>query len=78
MGIKAVTRPADTGNMERAATSVLTLTCPRCRTRFPSMLRMDERTFEESHVGPIVERCPSCGWASRYERRDYYFLEESA
>jgi hypothetical protein len=34
---------------------------------------MDEVTFERSQVGPMVERCPGCGWASRYERRDYYF-----
>lgn len=80
LGLKLLTRPADTGTMEQAAAPVLSLTCPRCRDRFPSALRMDPEAFEKAQVAPTVERCKLCGWASRYERRDYYFapISESA
>jgi len=34
---------------------------------------MDQETFARSNIGPMVELCPCCRWASRYEARDYYF-----
>ena len=37
------------------------------------MLGVDEEMFGQMHIAGMVERCRSCGYASRYERRDYYF-----
>ena len=53
--------------------------CPRCGSTFVSALRVDRQTFETFTVtGPVVERCPSCGRATRYERRDYFFPADVA
>jgi len=61
--------------MEQAAAPVLSLTCPKCRVSFPSSLRVDRPTFEAMRMAPMIERCTSCGYASRYEARDFYFAE---
>ena len=76
-GLKVVTRPADSGVMEQAAAPVLSLTCPSCRGSFPSALRVGPKTFDAMALDVMVERCSSCGWASQYERRDYYFRPAS-
>jgi hypothetical protein len=57
-----------------AGLTTLTLSCPRCRERFPSVLGVDEPTFETMTVDRVVERCPDCGHVSRFEKRDYYFV----
>ena len=65
--------------MEQEAAPVLCLTCPQCRATFPSALRVGPEVFERMTVRPTIERCRACGYASRYERRDYYFdVPESA
>ena len=38
---------------------------------------MDPGTFEGVVLTTRFERCLSCGYASRYERRDYYFVSDA-
>jgi hypothetical protein len=71
--IKAPVASAEPHGMESDDTPVLCLTCPRCRTTFPSALRVGPEVFRRMTARPTVERCRSCGHAGRYKRSDYFF-----
>lgn len=44
--------------MSNAVNSVLTLTCPRCRTWFPSSIQVDSKTFVQIALTHMLEKCP--------------------
>jgi hypothetical protein len=71
MRYQSLVRSADTVDM--ATTGVLFLDCPDCGTIFESALGMDRLAHEFKHVDQMLEQCPTCRTAARYDRNDYRY-----
>jgi hypothetical protein len=52
---------------------VLSVICPSCSTPFASAIQMDRATFAKIRVDSILERCPVCHDAARFQKADYAF-----
>jgi RNase P subunit RPR2 len=55
---------------------VLSLICPSCSTPFASSIQMDRATFEKIRIDSVLERCPNCHHAARFQKADYSFRPE--
>jgi RNase P subunit RPR2 len=71
LALKALTRSADA--LHEMARLLLTLTCPRCHSVFPSSIQVDPDTFEHLTLNRMLEKCQECGSVCRYEKRDCHF-----
>lgn len=63
------------GVVPAARDEELFVNCKTCEFPVASGIRMPPEELEDAALGPREHRCPRCGSAHAYERRDYFHRE---